>query len=368
MTKVGKLWSWLAGRARASGSSKSIGPSCRDIPPIPAPKTHKKSRYSIVVISESGVSRQIELTRFRLRLAFAVAAGVVAVLIVAFLTVRSAAPVDKSLIAERDALSDKVRALEERLQKQELELTVRKNRLHEMEESLAKAVTEQPPASLGDGRISREGPLTSIPEQIETSRTAPPFPETKEEAVEHAPAAAGRSRAPEPRPSPPTRPVEETERASTGPSPIAFNAQDVTAAAEGPNRVKLSFRLVKDQPKVRFSGYLFAVVEMKDARGESRIIAYPNRTKLGDEDLPQDYLAGEKLAFKLNQKVELTYEDKRASAALSRVTIVLYNEDGNIVFQRGFDRSELKLVSTPATRTEALHPAVPRPEKKRQAL
>jgi|GEM_PF-787870 len=355
----------------------SSGPSGRDIPPIPAPKAHKKSRYSIVVISESGVSRQIELTRFRLRLAFAVAAAVVVAMVAAFLTVRSAAPIDASVIAERDTLSGKVRALEERLQKQELELTVRENRLHEMEESLARAVTEQPAArdagtqSLrprGDGRVAHEGPLTSISEPTEPPRSSPSSGEASEEAVERTPAAGSRARATEPRPSPGTRPLEETDRAAGSPSPIAFNAQDVTAAAESPNRVKLSFRLIKDQPKIRFSGYLFAVVEMKDARGESRIIAYPNRTKLGDEFLPKDYLAGEKLAFKLNQKVELTYEDKRASAALSKVTIVLYNEDGSIVFQRGFDRSELKLVSAPATRTEAVQPAVPLPEKKRQAL
>lgn len=328
-----------------------------------------------MVISESGVSRQIEFTPLRKRLALGVVFAVIAALVAAFFAFRSVPAVDKSVLAERDALAGKLRTLEEKLQKQELELTVRENRLQEMEQSLARAVTEAPASrdvgtpplrQRAESRSAREGPLTSLPESDATAQTGPARAERSDDAAERPPAARERARHAEPAP-PQAAPTEEDRGgAPVSVSSMAFDAQEMTAVAEGPNKGKLSFRLVKDHPKVRFSGYLFVFVEMVDKRGESKIYAYPKRTRLGEGDLPQDFRSGESLAFKFNSRVELPYTDTRANASLSQVTIVLYGEDGSIVFQRGFDRSKLKIVSAHATKAEGVQP--PQPAKKRQAL
>ena len=127
---------------------------------------------------------------------------------------------------------------------------------------------------------------------------------------------------------------------------ISFDAQDVSAIPQAPNTGTLSFRLVKDSPDIRFSGYLFVFVEMADQRGENAIWAYPQQTRLGEGDLPADYRDGETLSFKYNQRVELPYGDTRAGASLARVSILLYSENGKIVFQRGFDRTEVKMASS----------------------
>jgi hypothetical protein len=123
--------------------------------------------------------------------------------------------------------------------------------------------------------------------------------------------------------------------------------------------------LVKDHPKKRFSGYLFVFVEMEDPRGENKIYVYPRRTRLGDGDLPTDYRDGESLAFKFNSRVELPYGDIRMGASLARVSILLYGEDGGIVFQRGFSRNELKVVGSKATHVNG---AQAKSVKRRQAL
>lgn len=330
-----------------------------------------------MVISESGVSRQVELTSFRLRVAGVVVVGIAAAVVAVFFAARPAAPVDRSVIAERDTLAGKVRALEEKVQKQELELTVRENRLEEMEASLARAATDSPgardmatqsPRPRGSGRAGTEGPLTSIAEGDEPTGTGPSQPERGGEPADRGLASREGARAAEQPSSLAARAERDAaEQEVTVPS-MTFDAQDVTAVAEGPNKGKLSFRLVKDQPKVRFSGYLFVFVEMVDKRGEGKIYAYPKRTRLGDGYLPQDYRAGESLAFKFNSRVELPYTDSRSTASLSLVTIILYNEDGSIVFQRGFDRKDLKLVSAHATKAEGVQPPPPQPTKKRQAL
>ncbi len=103
---------------------------------------------------------------------------------------------------------------------------------------------------------------------------------------------------------------------------INFNAQRVTAIADHANSGTLSFQLVKDQPDIRFSGYLFVFVEMGDGQ-ETKIYAYPKRARLGDEDLPSDFREGESVSFKYNSRVELPYGDIRSSATLSRVSILL---------------------------------------------
>lgn len=139
---------------------------------------------------------------------------------------------------------------------------------------------------------------------------------------------------------------ETSSRAERSPkSALSFNAQQVTAVTEAPGKGTLSFRLVKDHPEVPFRGYLFVFVETLDKLEEPKIWAYPDRAKLGDEYLPSDYHEGESLSFKQNSRVELPLRDVRPGAALARVSILLYDLDGSIVFQRGFERKEVKVLS-----------------------
>ena len=133
---------------------------------------------------------------------------------------------------------------------------------------------------------------------------------------------------------------------------VSFNAENVTAVSKAPNRGTLKFRLVKDRPDVRFAGYLFVYVEMVDDRGEAKLYVYPQQARRGEGDLPKDYREGESIAFKYYSKVELPYRDVRPNAALGTVSILLYGDNGKIVFQRGFDKGEVKLVSSKASKTD----------------
>ncbi len=122
---------------------------------------------------------------------------------------------------------------------------------------------------------------------------------------------------------------------------------------------------MKDQPDIKFAGYLFVYVEMEDKRGENRIYVYPKQTRLGEGDLPYDFRDGEMIAFKFNSRVELPYGDPRPSASLSAVSILLYGENGKIVFQRTFGRQEVAMVSSKSNKAEQ---PKPRSSEKRQAL
>jgi len=283
--------------------------------------------------------------------------GLVALMGIAFLGMSASTPGDSSLQTERNILAERVKTLEEELRQKELASTVDAKR---MEEAQAQASAPETPSSPGEEQASverpvpDEGPLTSLPEPRRgPSRASPPD------------YAAEQSEAP-PQTAPPVAAVpEQTRPPDAGPAAVNFNAQNVTAVSESPNRGMLSFSLVKDQPDMRFSGYLFVFVEMVDKRGENKIYAYPKRTRLGEGDLPVDYRAGESLTFKYNSRVELPYQDIRMGANLTGVSILLYGEDGDIVFQRGFDRSELKLVGTKATKVNGV---VPKASKKRRAL
>ncbi len=158
------------------------------------------------------------------------------------------------------------------------------------------------------------------------------------------------------------------EIGATPQSIMNFNAQEVAADPKGPNSGALSFRLIKDQPDVMFSGYLFVFVEMADQRGESKIYAYPDEARLGEEDLPADYREGKSISFKRNSRVKLPYEDIRPGVSLSRVTILLYGENGRVVFQRSFDRGELKSVAQKSSAPAAADASRHRPVEKRRAL
>ena len=127
------------------------------------------------------------------------------------------------------------------------------------------------------------------------------------------------------------------------PEMISFNAESVTAQPTGPNEGNLRFRLVKDRHDVRFNGYLFVYVEMVDSHGESEMYTYPGARK-GEDHLPTDFREGESVKFRRYTTVELPYGDIRPDATLSGVSILLYGKNGDIVFQRGFNQQEVKVV------------------------
>jgi len=250
-------------------------------------------------------------------------------------------------------LAEKLEALKEELRQKDLALSVQEKRLNEMRETpTLAAIGQRPPVETnrpGPGKepaSESEGPLMSL-QDSSRPETGGPSAEDNDEANNVRGHGAARSQAPTrtARSEPAERPSSQEPRAGTKQPIISFDAQDVSAIPQASNTGTLSFRLVKDSPDIRFSGYLFVFVEMADRRGENAIWAYPQQTRLGEGDLPADYRDGETLSFKYNQRVELPYGDTRPGASLARVSILLYSENGKIVYQRGFDRNEVRVAS-----------------------
>ncbi len=148
---------------------------------------------------------------------------------------------------------------------------------------------------------------------------------------------------------------------------IKIRAEEVTATEEAPNHGKLSFRLVKDMAETSFGGYLFVYVETQAKKGEDKVVVYPEKVSLIPGDLmPLDHKDGISVMFNKSRLFTFEYEDKRRGASLSGATILLYNEDGTIRFQRGFDRSELRIEKAKEKRPKSS--GSPAGQKPRQAL
>lgn len=343
------------------------------------PKTRKRSRYSIVIVSESGTSRQVDLTTFRIRAGAIGLAGFVCLLAILFMWAGASFFGKPSPSLDEPALTAKLKALENELRDKELALAVRTKQIEEGQQPSAvrPAPTAQlPPPSISQKQaVSRDrtddGPLTSLPAPGARG-TGALLPEAREETdsegTEKGPPStpATTRKAPDTERSLPPARISPPGRAGKEGRIVSFNAQDVTVKVHPGNRGTISFRLVKDQHDVLFSGYLFVFVEIVDKRGQPRLYAYPDRTKVeAGDDLPEDFRAGESVSFKYNSRVELPYRDVRPGAKLSRVSILLYGEDGNIVFQRGFSSSEVTMESAKATNVTDQQP---KPVRKRQAL
>lgn len=276
--------------------------------------------------------------------------------------------------------SEEVAALQDTLRQKELEISVLQTRVKELQErpllASASPVTTPgaDPTLIGpvSGTRTREqrvgeSPLVSFSSSDRRSgQTLHPGgePEEQRDAAETLGKPVPNTRAPlEASPTQPSASTAAHGRASSDSGIINFNARDVTAISEGPGTGKLTFRLVKDNPDVRFSGYLFVFVEMVDPRGETKIYAYPERTRTGEEDLPSDFREGKGVSFKQNFQGELTYVDPRQGATLSRISVLLYSEDGRIVFQRGFGPKEFKQLSAKEGESSKT-----KPREKRRAL
>jgi hypothetical protein len=294
-----------------------------------------------MLISDTGASRQVELTPWRLRSAAgALAVLVSGIVVLVFFAVGSHGGANRG--PQDAAQLETLKALQDEIKKKDLAIAVLEKRLREAEERPASA-----------SATSRTAPEPAVKSVLRESQ-----PETHDDAPLTSTPDAARANRPLVSQRPPTEDVAEAIQGALSGEPassqtelneptartpiINFNAQEVTAATKGPNSGTLSFRLVKDQPDIRFQGYLFVFVEMADQRGENTIYVYPNNTRVGEEDLPTNYKEGESLSFKYNSRVELPYEDIRPGASLSRVSILLYGENGKIVFQRSFERNEVK--------------------------
>lgn len=319
-----------------------------------------------MLIHETGTSREFELTPLRFGLCADLLAGVIIVSAGALSwgTGISKNPGD----AQVEALSLKVKSLEEELQKKELALAIQEKKLKESQEAptlaaASKLETDTAPVKTPKTEDSRDSnPLTTFSAALKTP-SGNAGEEEQDEVDTAIQARPGPARVAE---SMKSEPKSSFEKGPTGPMIMNFDAQNVTALSQTAQSGTLSFRLIKDQPDIMFSGYLFVFVEMTDRRGENKIYAYPKKARLGEEDLPVDFRDGESIAFKRNSKVELPYEDIRAGANLSRVSILLYGENGRILFQRGFDRKELKSASHRGTVSS--HESRPRTAERRRAL
>ncbi len=295
-----------------------------------------------------------------MRVGFAVVAAVIGLVVFAIIGMGGYLSGKGGSTSQNDTVTQKVQSLQEELRKRELEIAIQEKRLKELQESPTLAAVPPLPtreaapveeeAHDRKSPVEDEGPLTALQDAVKAPANPPGRSKAVEEEIEESPSTfsstesgtgkfAGRGST-----EPPLMGTGESGLGSVQTPIINFNAQEVTATVESPNSGKLSFRLIKDHPDTLFSGYLFVFVETVDQRGENRIVVYPSKTRLAEEDLPADYRDGQSIPFKVNSRVELAYGDSRSGTSLSRVSILLYDENGKIVFQRGFDRKELRLV------------------------
>lgn len=315
-----------------------------------------------MLISESGDSRQIDLTPMRIRAAIAGIVGVVVLAVALGVGLGFFLDTGKQGLAGVPDLElrAKVESLQEALKSRELEISAKDQQLAELADSLesAKAMASRGPAEFtgpaespgadqgGDNDLS--GP-NYAGEPGPTVEPEPPSNHAQpSESVENNKEKDHR--------------VASSQNASTSAAPskplLNFKARDLTAIRESANEAKLSFRLEKDRPDVFFEGYLFVYVETPDPKGGYKWKVYPQKAKLGDGDFPLDYKAGHFVEFKKNSEVHLDdvpLNKHKRDASLRRVVVLLYSVDGGIVFQREFNRREINNVSrTSSTARDAL--------------
>jgi hypothetical protein len=331
-------------------------------------------------VSDTGASRQVKLTPLRLKLgAGALAAMFVlscfGVVGVAGLAARGAAP-----SGDRDALIRKIQDLEESLKKKDALISASTRPFETpvvSEKAAAEGTASTEPESPGtapetgepertaEHPTSREaGPLSSLPRtpltDMEGSRGQQ---EAEQPSPASVPATAGAGPGARLQDAPTAADNEKPEPAQ---AVLAFDARDVAASSPASDRGTIRFRLFKDHPEVLFSGYLFVFVEMVNAKGESKLIAYPKRARLGEGDMPSDPKDGERLKFRYNTSVELSYRDTSDGSSIGSVSVLLYGEDGrSIVYQRGFGRKEVKIAESASARPE---PSREKRGKERRAL
>lgn len=332
-------------------------------------------------MSDSGHSRQIRLTPWRIRAAVAVGVVLLAAMVTGFLALAGVlTPSAGDFSDERTALQERIQELEEELRKKDLALSMQQEKAEPEDPTLVASAPPQPdpaavpeppltgeetpPSDAGDALTALSEEAASNPEPGEFSDDAGTQPSGRDPV--RTPARAG-GPPPEPQPRAVEQPREPAADERWLPR-ASFSATDLIARYAGSNRNEgfLSFLLKKDNPNYKFVGYLFVYVEMVDDTGKSTLYVYPRRTRLGDGKMPVDHTEGTPIDFFHNSQVEVEYKDARKDAVLSGVSILLYEEGGHIVYQRGFSASDVKRISAasaPAPREEPR-----RPERRRRAL
>lgn len=361
---VGEIWKSLADKVRRSEYTIMNKAPLKDAPPIPAHKTRPRGGYSIVVIGQSGKSRQYELSATSSKVAMGLA-----ILLLFFLTVGLVSSAKyllygSSKTASDSSISEKLNALQEELRNKEVALAVHESRLKEQqlsgEPSLASRDLEQASGSsdLAVHGVAGKGSMTSSVASLSPNHKLEDFNDSSVSESEKK-AQSNKANSPEKSDTNLKAAQSSAEKSETsflqqdGAPIVNFNTQDVAVATESQGSGTLSFRLVKDHPNLLFSGYLFVFVEMEDKRGENKIYVYPDKARLGEGDLPSDFREGESISFKYNSRVELPFGDIRSGASLARVSILLYGENGRIVFQRGFDKQELNIAIANSKKTDS---------------
>ncbi len=376
MTKVSNLWSWFLERVRGTKTNRKIGDPYKDMPLIPSHKPLNNPGFSVVLINERRGPKQFNLTGKKFRI------GLAGTVVITCLTVFGVYSVVKGLLGYTSITAGgytkgvaDIAALQSKAQEQPTSLSSsskgysgsagtgagpqQTGSYNDRMSSGAADSTDQEQRS--DGSTTSFQSSEKLEGDLSASLRRPQ--ETQKNSTSHVTAALD-NRAGDRESTTGPKTMGNQHDLSTG-SIINFNAQDVTVKPTEVNAGTLSFRLIKDHSDMLFSGYLFVFVEMQDKRGETKIYVYPDKTRLGEGDLPSDFKQGENISFKYNSRVELPYGDIRSGAGLARVSILLYGDDGKIVFQRGFEKKELSVSGSGAQRMEG---AKPKPTEKRRAL
>ncbi|MGC8659265.1 MAG: hypothetical protein ACP5U1_09345 [Desulfomonilaceae bacterium] len=374
MTKVTNMWSRFQEKITGRKTKKGSGNPGKDMPLIPSHKPAGNPGFSVVLINERSGPRQFDLTGRKLRL------GIGLVVVIAVLSAFGMYSFVRGLVGHTSTIASGYK-------KGAARIADLQSNAHEKQTSPSNASRDYM-SSAGSGSLNEnasssaaesasqdssighstessqesadklEGDLSA---GLHESQTAQQSASSNMTAALHTSSGAVSSG-----PRPETVNPESSHPATTSQPIVNFNAQDVTVKPEAASSGTLSFRLIKDHPDTLFSGYLFVFVEMKDKKGETKIFVYPDKTRLGEGDLPSDFRQGENISFKYNSRVELPYGDARSGSGLARVSILLYGDDGKIVFQRGFEKKEL-LVSG-ASGPQRMEGAKSKSGAKRRAL
>jgi len=375
--KITNLWSGILERIKGPKSRRKLADPLKDMPLIPSHKPKAAPGFSVVLINERRGPTQYDLTGKKFSFGIA---GTVIIICLAVFGVYSAL---KGLLGFSSIMADGytkgiVDLAAAPPQNQETTASAARQS-QAYSSSAGSGASTQQSRSLGDNDTSADsdpshqdsqsdnaGALIQSSEKLEGALSASLGKSQQTRTTQSSTASASLSTGTgSAGPSTGRQSAMPTQDMSNG-SIINFNAQDVTVKPTSVNSGTLSFRLIKDHSDVLFSGYLFVFVEMRDKRGETKIYVYPDKTHLGEGDLPSDFREGENISFKYNSRVELPYGDIRTGAGLARVSILLYGDDGKIVFQRGFEKKEL-LVAGPGGQQHT-DGAKPKPTEKRRAL
>ncbi len=359
--KVGEIWSFIAEKFKRSDSSLRSSIQYREAPPIPSHKARTPRGYSIVVIGRSGTSKQFDVSIASGRMAIGVALITLAFSFIGLFSGVKFLFWGTPKATHDAAIEERLTALQDELRTKEVALAVHESRLREQNGLGAetKALVDLGQASgASDLRGAVQGSINASIASVapyERSETASDTSLLEADAKTDSKALKGPLKSDAAAKNAKTAPDRvQGQKFPHDPNPIVnFNTQDVAIATESAGSGTLSFRLVKDHPNVLFSGYLFVFVEMEDKRGENKIYVYPDKARLSEGDLPSDFKEGESISFKYNSRVELPFGDIRTGASLARVSILLYGDNGKIVFQRGFEKKELNVVSANANKPDS---------------